>query len=79
MFLSLILALTRVVCIAVKLFFFLKALSQSLREVMDRMTAANSERQQLDEECQEQVNKEQNWNWTLKTWRGMSEKIVHRR
>lgn len=55
MFLSLILALTRVVCIAVKLFFFLKALSQSLREVMDRMTAANSERQQLDEECQEQV------------------------
>ena len=55
MFLSLILALTRVVCIAVELFFFLKALSQSLREVMDRMTAANSERQQLDEECQEQV------------------------
>lgn len=55
MFFSLILALTRVVCIAVKLFFFLKALSQSLREVMDRMTAANSERQQLDEECQEQV------------------------
>lgn len=55
MFLSLILALTRVVYIAVKLFFFLKALSQSLREVMDRMTAANSERQQLDEECQEQV------------------------
>lgn len=39
----------------VKLFFILQALSQSLREVMDRTTAANSERQQLDEECQEEV------------------------
>lgn len=32
-----------------------QALSQSLREVMDRMIAANSERQQVDEEYQKQV------------------------
>ncbi|KAJ7385638.1 Structural maintenance of chromosomes protein 3 [Desmophyllum pertusum] len=32
-----------------------ESLSLSLREVMDRMTDANSERQQLDEECQDHV------------------------
>ena len=33
----------------------MQALSQSLREVMDRMTAANSERRLLDDECQDQI------------------------
>lgn len=35
--------------------FPLQSLSQNLREVMDRITAANSERHQLDEECQDHI------------------------
>ena len=38
-----------------QVFLSLQSLSQNLREVMDRITAAKSERQQLDEECQDHI------------------------